>query len=57
MAKEPRVKFIELKGFAPVLENENKINTLLFLNAAKEIIGVIGEFYKFLDLFLVFFEN
>lgn len=45
MTKEGRVKFAELSGFGSVIDNEvNKINTKLFLNAAKEIIKVIGKY-------------
>lgn len=45
MSQEPRVKFIELMGFAPVINvKENKINTELFLKAANEIIKIIGKF-------------
>lgn len=39
---ECRIQFSSLKGFPPI--EEEKIETLQFINAAKEVVSVIGEY-------------
>lgn len=41
---EPKIRFNKLKGF-PVLNEGEQINTLQFLEASREIVSVIGNFY------------
>ncbi|XP_030379042.1 glycolipid transfer protein [Scaptodrosophila lebanonensis] len=43
----PRIQFKSLRGFPPTTSNaEEKVETLLFINAAKEVVAVIETFGK-----------
>lgn len=41
-----RIDFSKLKGF-PILDDSSKIQTQGFVNGAKEVVSLIGEFIKF----------
>lgn len=39
---QPKVVFKHLKGFQAI-DDQGKIKTILFLNASREIVSIIGE--------------
>lgn len=44
MEVQPRIYFKNLKGFQAIADN-GKIETALFLDAAKEIVSLIGKIF------------
>lgn len=49
LTEQPRLVFTQLKGFH-AMDEHGKVKTILFLNASKEVVGIIGEI-----LFRIFF--
>lgn len=47
---KPRLIFKKLRGFQ-TLDEDEKIKTILFLDAAREIVSLIGKFNKNLKFF------
>lgn len=42
MDQPPRIMFTELQGFRAI-DDQGKVKTILFLNAAREIVTIIGK--------------
>lgn len=45
MPNQPRLVFKQLKGFQAI-DEQGKVKTILFLNAAREVVAIIGECRK-----------
>lgn len=41
-AEQPRLAFKQLKGFQAI-DEQGKIKTILFLNASREVVAIIGK--------------
>lgn len=40
---QPRIVFKQIKGFQAI-DDQGKVKTILFLNASREVVAIIGEF-------------
>lgn len=40
---QPRIVFKQIKGFQAI-DDQGKVKTILFLNASREVVTIIGEF-------------
>lgn len=52
---QPRLIFKQLKGFQAIDEH-GKVKTILFLNASREVVAIIGEFI-FIYYFIIISET
>lgn len=43
---QPRLDFKQLNGFQAI-DEQGKIKTILFLNAAREVVAIIGKMFIF----------
>lgn len=46
---EPRLVFKQMKGFQAI-DEQGKVKTILFLNASKEVVAIIGELVSFYEI-------
>lgn len=50
VSEQPRLVFKQFKGFQ-AMDEHGKVKTILFLNASKEVVGIIGKnFLSFVSL-------
>lgn len=43
-SEQPRLLFKQLKGFKAIENEHDKIETIAFLNAAREVVALIGKY-------------
>lgn len=54
---QPRIVFKQIKGFQAI-DDQGKVKTILFLNASREVVAIIGEFiWCFLLIIITMHSN
>lgn len=51
LEQQPRVVFNQLKGFQAI-DDQGKVKTILFLNASREVVAIIGKWLFFCRVLL-----